>query len=220
MTDSGDDKEKTERQEKGQRKETGPPGPEGDGIRIEETSDASAALEAASSIMPGLMGLVEDLKKTGPFQERMKEIDEELKRRLKEEGGREKKPRVSCSFSVRTLQDGPPISRPPSAHGKQAPRKPQPQQVKVEKTNLGEEDRLVEVVEMTEALLILVELRGLDEHDIHLELLSDHGLLLLARRDGVELFRKEIPLPTPVTKEFSSDSRNGILTVRLRKSGS
>jgi len=64
-----------------------------------------------------------------------------------------------------------------------------------------------------------VELWGLDEQNIHLELLNDQSLLLLAKRDGVEIFRKEIPLPVPVAKELTSDSRNGILIIRLVKIG-
>jgi len=222
MTNNAGDEEPVRRakKKKTKKKEECPPGKGEAGIRIEEAPDASIAMDAASSIMPGLMGLVEGLTQTGPFQQRMKEIDEELKKRLKEEEGRGKRPHLDYSFSVRTLHDGAISGRPPSVHGKQAPRRPQqPRQVRVEKTDLAGEDRLVDIVEMTEELLVLVELRGLDEKDIHLDLLNDQVLLLLAKRDGVEVFRKEIPLPAPVAKKLSSDSRNGILTVRLRKKG-
>lgn len=73
---------------------------------------------------------------------------------------------------------------------------------------------LVDLLEESEHLLVLVELPGVREKDIHLEL---NGDVLVLRADGNRnKFYKEVLLPcTPVG--FASSYRNGILEVRLAR---
>ena len=77
---------------------------------------------------------------------------------------------------------------------------------------------LVDVLDEDDRLLVIVELPGVDEKDIKLEVQED--ILELTAETGDRKYVKEVLLPSAVdAASVQSSYRNGILEIRLKKEG-
>lgn len=75
---------------------------------------------------------------------------------------------------------------------------------------------LVDVLDEGERLVVIAELPGVAEKDIHVQVKED--ILELTAEAGDRKYRKEILLPGAVAAEsMESSYRNGILEIKLRK---
>jgi HSP20 family protein len=74
---------------------------------------------------------------------------------------------------------------------------------------------IVDVFDEADRLQVIVELPGVEEKDISLEL-KDSTLILTAGK-GERKYRKEIDLGTPVKGEPKKQYKNGILEINLKK---
>lgn len=77
---------------------------------------------------------------------------------------------------------------------------------------------LVDVMDEGEGLAVIVELPGMEDDDIHVEIKED--VLILAAEGKHRKYSKEVLLPMVVeTEPVERSYRNGILEVRLKKRG-
>ncbi len=75
---------------------------------------------------------------------------------------------------------------------------------------------MVDVFEESGYVLVVAEMPGVGEEDVHLELRED--ILTITAGKGNKKYRKEVLLPgTFSTKEMSHTCRNGVLEVKLGK---
>ena len=75
---------------------------------------------------------------------------------------------------------------------------------------------IVDVFDEEERLLVIAELPGVEEKDIHLEVKDD--ILDLSTETGDRKYNREILLPSAVDAEsMESTYKNGILEIRLKK---
>lgn len=75
---------------------------------------------------------------------------------------------------------------------------------------------LVDVFEEADHVLVVAEMPGVAEEDVHLELADD--ILTLNAAHGIKKYRKEVLLPAAFPTEHMTHScRNGVLEVRFRK---
>ncbi len=74
---------------------------------------------------------------------------------------------------------------------------------------------LIDVIEETDHILVLAEMPGVADEDVHLELNGD--ILLLHAEKGSKKYHKEIVLPRAFeNKALERSCRNGILEVKLK----
>ena len=77
---------------------------------------------------------------------------------------------------------------------------------------------LVDVFDEDDVLLVIAELPGVEEKDVQIEV--HDGLLKLSTTTKRRRYAKELPLPCPVEEStMESAYKNGVLEIRLRKSG-
>jgi len=77
---------------------------------------------------------------------------------------------------------------------------------------------LVDVFDEDDVLLVIAELPGVAEKDIQIEIRD--GLLKLSTTTKSRRYARELPLPCPVEEStMESAYKNGVLEIRLRKSG-
>jgi HSP20 family protein len=77
---------------------------------------------------------------------------------------------------------------------------------------------LVDVFDEDDVLLVIAELPGVEEKDIHLEV--HDGLLKFSTNTRGRRYARELPLPCPVEESaMESAYKNGVLEIRLRKVG-
>jgi len=75
---------------------------------------------------------------------------------------------------------------------------------------------IVDVFDEGEKLIVLTELPGVEENDVHFEVKDDIVSLFAEAKD--RRYSKEILLPSPVDADsVESCYRNGILEIKLRK---
>ena len=75
---------------------------------------------------------------------------------------------------------------------------------------------IVDVFDEEEKLVVIAELPGVEERDIHLEVMGD--ILNLSAEAKDRKYSKEVLLPSPVDAgSIESSYKNGVLEIRLRK---
>lgn len=153
----------------------------------------------------GLGGLIKGLEKSAAFQERLKMINEEVERRLREEPLKRvdegRRPLTRSSFSVRTLADREPVLK--KAEPIRRVRKEAPKEL------------AIDVFEEEEHLKVIAELLGVEEKDIRIDVEGDR--LTISTDVPHHRYHGEVTLPYPVKGEPKIGYKKGILEIRLEK---
>lgn len=167
---------------------------------LEREKEGSTVEGVLGGIIPGMDRIVRALEKASPeFKKRIEETDREIKSRL--EKGYSGKPKVSFSYSVRTLV--------PSKEGEieiKRVRKPL-----VIKPKEEMKEPLIDIFDEDEYIRVIAEMPGVGEKDIKIELQKD-----VMKISGGK-YSKELKLPCSPKNIDEKSYRNGILEIKLRK---
>ncbi|MDA2929106.1 hypothetical protein MYX84_04005 [Acidobacteria bacterium AH-259-O06] len=173
----------------------------------EESGEEAAGEGTAANILEslgksfGLSGLIKSVSKMPEFQDRLGEIDEELRRRLKEtplkrSGGR----------GVRGM---------PSRVGTRGPGR---RTVRAREEPPPEPSRQVDIFDEDDHVLVVCEIPGSEEDKMAVKLNKDKLSITAEtfhRKGGT--FQKELVLPCVPEGELSQSYKNGILRVKIMK---
>jgi len=181
---------------------------ESEETKSEEESEgvAEGVLKGVGQIIPGLGGLIKGLEKSPAFKERLKKVNQEIERKLKEaplkrtgDGG----PYIESSFSTRTLvQEEKPsfrrkVKKPP------APPPPKPK------------EPVVDVFDEKDHLRIIAELPGAAEREIK-TILEKDTLIIRINSPGWKPEHKVV-LPYAPKGEPEKIFRKGVLEIKIAK---
>jgi HSP20 family protein len=165
----------------------------------EEEGVAGEILKGIGKMIPGLGGLFKGLEKSPAFKERLKKIDEEVERKLKEaplKRTEEGKFKVEGKFEARHLTPDKPFM------GKEiSPPMPQEQQPDI----FDEEDHIK----------IIAEIPGVDGNDINLNLQGDKLTISVDILD--RKYHQELKLPCSPKGEVGKSYKNGVLEAKIKK---
>jgi len=163
---------------------------------------AGGVLRGIGEMIPGLGGLIKGLEKSEAFQERLKAINKEVDRKLKEEPLKRvegRAPHIRTSFSHHPLVKGKPsfkekVKKPP------APKPKEP---------------LVDVFDEGDHLRIIAELPGVEEKDIKVSLTSDK--LTISADTPNRKYHQAVTLPCAPKGKLKKAYRKGVLEIRIQK---
>ena len=165
----------------------------------------------------GLGSVVDALKNSEAFKNRLEEVNKEIEENLKK-GTEEKQPKVMYSFSVRTLsgtssqQPGlPPSGRPPRSRPP-FPRqgRPLPKATQGEKLEAKQES-FIDILDEGDSISVIAALPMVRKEELGIELRGEKLVL------SAGAFRKEINLPCPVEGNPEVNFKNGVFDIRLQK---
>jgi HSP20 family molecular chaperone IbpA len=171
---------------------------------------ADSMLHGLSELMPGLGKMLEGLENSTAFQERLKEINKQIDKRIKEtpfkrtrQRGRSISKRSLAgfkgNFSARTLSQSKNRS---SSKAKPAKK---------------EREVLVDIFDERGYVKVIAELPGVDEKDIKVKI-QNKNLIIFANTLR-QRYYKEVELPCLVKGEKKKNYNNGILEIELEKKG-
>ncbi len=185
--------------------------------------------ETAEDILDslGFGDLVDLLKKSDVFSERMEEVNEKLKERLDSQDLEDVKPQFDYNFSINTLGDS---SRKRSRPRKGSrPRKEKEtdswdsdsvkfkegdskKSKKRKSEGSGKDEPLIDLFDQKDGVRIVAIFPDLsDPKELQLEL--EEGKLVLRTPNN----KKELKLPYPVREDHSVDYKNGIFDIQYEK---
>jgi len=176
----------------------------------EEESVAGGILKGIGGMIPGLGGLFKGLEKSPAFKERLKRIDEEVERKLKEtplKKAEEGKFKIEGEFEVRHLAPDKPPHQYIGGGGKPSMRKevspPMPQ------------ERPADIFDEKDYIKVIAEIPGVEEEDIKINLEKDGLTISVDVPD--HKYHQELKLPCEPKGKLEKFYRNGILEVRINK---
>lgn len=189
----------SELDEKMKRSEESKRGEESEGV-------AESVLKGVSQIIPGLGGLMKGLEKSPAFKERLKKVNQEIERKLKETPLKrtiDRGPHIESSFSTSTLvqEEEPSFGR--KAKKPPAPPAPEPK------------EPVVDVFDEKDYLRIIAELPGVAERDVRTNLEKD-TLILRIHSAGWKPEHK-VALPYAPKGKLEKVFRNGFLEIKVEK---
>lgn len=170
----------------------------------EESEGAAATILETLGKSFGLSGLIKSVSKMPEFQDRLAEIDEELRIRLKETPLRRPSRR-----GVRGV--------PPRAGTRRPRRRP----VRPREEPPPDPSRQIDIFDEVDHVLVVCEIPGSQEDKIDVKLNKDRLSITAEtfhRKGGT--FQKELILPCVPEGELSRSYKNGILRVKMMKAES
>ena len=171
-------------------------------METEPEEDESIVEGVVDSVLPGMGGLVRNLRRKNPeLDSRIKEREAEINKRI--EAGESPEPKISYGIRVRTLAQDTPGKRQTGAWGERR-QKPEKKVIEPE-IDLFDEGDYIEVI---------AEMPGVSEDRIEVTL-GKKTLIISASDKGRE-YRKEIPVPCPV-RIGKKRYQNGVLEIMLEK---
>ena len=178
----------------------------------EEESSAEHIFEAVGSIVPSLGKFMKNLGKTDVLKGRLKEVDEELKKRLKEAGksGAKPLPRSVIGYSIGTIRGEGSVLQGRSAPAQRS--KPEPQE-KMKKIVPGKARTkgMVDVFEKEDIIHVITELKGVKASDIKVTIDGQTAYISAKGK------KKAVKLPCAVKGIVTEQYKNNILEVVLKK---
>ncbi|MGB6371433.1 MAG: Hsp20/alpha crystallin family protein [Atribacterota bacterium] len=165
----------------------------------EDESVAGGILKGIGKMIPGLGGLFKGLEKSPAFKERLKKIDEEVERKLKEaplKKTEEGKFKIEGKFEARYL----------------APDKPS---MRKEVSPLMPQERPADIFDEKDYMKVIAEIPGVEEEDIKINLEKDSLTISVNVPD--HKYHRKLKLPCEPKGKLEKFYRNGILEVRIQK---
>jgi len=184
-------------------------------------SAAGGILKNIGKVIPGLEGLIKSLEKSPAFKERLKEVDKELERKIKETPSplRAQVKRISSgSFGVNS---GRPLGIPPGASGKAVRRKSFSRQTPVAEPSPSPQERPEpkerppELFDEGEHVKVIAEIPGVEEKDIKINLEKDGLTISVDVPD--HKYQQDVKLPCEPKGTVEKSYKNGILEVKIKK---
>lgn len=173
---------------------------------VEEGTGANLLETLGRSL--GLSSLIKSVSKMPEFQDRLAEIDEELRIRLSEGySGKEASPRKYSGLGIRR-------GIPPRAGA----RRPRRRTKRTREESPPEPSRQVDIFDEDDHVLVVCEIPGSEKDKIHVNLDKDKLSIVaetIHRKGGS--FQKEIVLPSVPKGEQSQSYHNDILRVKIMK---
>lgn len=170
----------------------------------EEKTDVDFAGNLIGAIFPGLGKVIDELKKSSGFKEKLGEVNDEMERRIqgKVPQGRAK-PHIDFHVSVRTLVDGKEFYRYSRTKGSAR--------------GIGRKApvEVLDIIDAADQLVAIVELHGVEEKDVEAKIEGKTKLILQVKGGYLD----EIELQSPVRRVAERKYSNGILQLRLEKEG-
>jgi len=166
--------------------------------KAEETGETGAG-EILKSVgdMFGIGGLIKSVEKLPEFQDRIKKVDEELKRKLR-------------TTPLRRTEEG--TSYPGRGF---RPRTAVRERPGVKRETPVPREREVDIFDEDDYVLAIVEIPGADEKSIKVNLEKDK-LAISADKAGKK-YSKKIVLPCVPEGEITKSFKNGILEIKIKK---
>lgn len=152
----------------------------------------------------GFGNLVDFALKSPEFQQRFREVNEQVEENIRSGAHRSLRPHVESSYSVRHIIEGEkprPARKEPIK--KIAPREPK------------RTEPYVDVFDEGDHLRVVAELPGVEEHDIKAD--AKGTVLTISAERGDRKYSERVELPAPVTGEISSTYKHGVLELKLKK---
>jgi len=168
----------------------------------EEEGIAGGILKGIGKMIPGLGGLFKGLEKSPAFKERLKKIDEEVERKLKEaplKKTEEGKFKIKGKFEARYL----------------APDKPS---MRKEVSPLMPQERPADIFDEKDYMKVIAEIPGVEEENIKINLEKDSLTISVNVPD--HKYHQKLKLPCEPKGKLEKFYRNGILEVRIQKTDS
>lgn len=160
----------------------------------EEIEIVSNVLKGIGEAIPPLSGLMKTITKMEDFKKRLKDVDEEIREKLKETPFKKEDLKVEVGHAIRTIF---PESKKKTKRG-----------IKPKKTK---RKHLVDVFDEKNKVRIVTELRNVKAKDIKTEL-KDKTLTITAKTK-----KRTIRLPCAVKKQIKKQYKNGILEIVFKK---
>lgn len=168
----------------------------------EEKTGKDFAENIIGAIFPGLGKVIDELKKSSDFKEKMAEVNDEIEKRIqgKAPQGRTK-PHMDFHVSVRTLVDGKEIYRYSRTKGSAR--------------GIGRKApvEILDIIDEHDCLVAIVELHGVEEKDVEAKIEGKNKMILQVKGG----YLQEMELPSPVERIVGRKYSNGVLEVRLEK---
>ena len=163
-------------------------------------------LESLGEASPQLGKLLESLKDSPAFEDRLQEIDLEVESRFGSAGVSPGRSGVSIPPGVRKRPGG-------ATAGRGMPRKATRQKVKVGADTLKAVP--ADVFDEGDVLKVVAELPGYEEKEIKVRL--EEGALIIDASSARGKKRSRVELPCAVEEKLDTAFRNGVLQVLLKK---
>lgn len=192
----GYEKRIKELEEKIKKLEQKVPGKKEDEKKAEESGDKGAAAGILESLGKsfGLGGLLKGVSKMPEFQKRLKDVDEELRTKLKET----------------------PLKRTGGIAPSRQPRVgTRVQQGRIKKEPSPFQQREADIFDEDDYVLVIIEIPGADEKSIEVNLEKDKLIIFADKAD--KKYHKEITLPCIPEGEITRSYKNGILEIKIKK---
>lgn len=173
-----------------------------------EESVAGGILKGIGGIIPGLGGLIESLGKSPAFKERLKRIDEEVERKIKEAPLRRTEGRGSRM----------PMGVPPGVRGKVSGKK---RFVKERPAGKPEgpppmpKERPADIFDERDYIKIIAEIPGVGESDIKVDLVKDNLAISVDVPD--RKYQQKLKLACEPKGKLEKTYKNGILEIKINK---
>jgi len=176
----------------------------------EEESIAGGLLEGVGRMIPGLGGLLKGLEKSPAFKERLKRIDKEVERKLREEPLKRTGESFHTSMGV-----------PPGARGKTVGKRPyvrkRPTTPKPKGPPPAPEEHPVDIFDEKDHIKIIGEIPGVEEKDIKVNLNND--IITIKVDVSNRKYHQELKLPCKPKGKIKKSYKNGILEIVIKKMG-
>lgn len=174
----------------------------------EEESIAGGLLEGVGKML-GIGDLLKGLEKSPALRERLKKIDKEVWRKLREEPLKrvgEREPHISMGI-------------PPGARGKTVGRRPsvrkRPITAKSEGPSPTVEERPVDIFDEKDHIKIIGEIPGVEEKDIKVNL--ENGIITIKVDPPHRKYHQKLKLPCKPRGKIEKSYKNGILEIVIKK---
>jgi len=149
-------------------------------------------LHQISELIPGLGDLIRGMEKSEIFQERIREANQELERRLKgTPTGVERRSTIPLPSVL-------PVRRTVQRRDRSAP--------------LPQKEIVVDVFDEGDFLRVVADIPGVSQSDIQVEVRGETLLLIM-----ISTLVREIKLPVPVDRKPQTELKNNVLQIILKK---
>jgi len=152
----------------------------------------------------GFGNLIDFALKSPTFQQRFREVNEQIGENIRTGAHRSLRPHVKSSYSVRRIIEG------------EKPRPTRREQIKkIVPRELKRTEPHVDIFDEGDHLRVVTEFPGVEEHDIKAEVRGT--VLTISAERGDRNYSERVELPAPVSGELTTSYKHGVFEVKLKK---
>ena len=183
----------------------------------EEESVSGGILESIGKTIPGLGGLIKEVSKSPAFKERLKEVDKEVERKIRETPLKRTEGRASSiPGGIPPGVGGSTVSRKSFGSTKGGSAYGGKQKAEVKPSPPPEpQERPADVFDEPDHIKVIAEIPGVEENDIKINLVDDN--LEISANTPDRKYQQKLRLPSAPKGKLEKTYKNGILEVRIEK---